>query len=111
MANELKISIENDEVLTGSRLNCIDFNNLLVKKSCGPNETFSYTFTEDCWGLINGIPDHAAITVDNVAFLSYANANDKTIYNSMYPFKKGQVYFSGRDAYQSQYLTCFGIKR
>jgi len=110
MANTLKISTENDEVLTGSRLNCIDFNNLLVRKSCGTNQTFSYTFTEDCWGLIDGIPDHEDIKVDNVAFLTYANRN-KTIYNSMYPFKKGQTYFSGRDAYQSQYLTCFGIKR
>ena len=81
----------------------INFSNVIATKSCDSNSTFTYTIPEDCWGFIDGIPDHDSLTIDGVAIIS------KNFYGFI-PLKKGQVYYSGRDAYQGQSLTCYGIK-
>jgi len=88
MANQLKISVENNEVLTGSRLNGIDFSNALASNT-SVWDAVTYTATQDCWFVGNmGNCQNVSQTVNDVPFIQYMGDAYSSV---VIPLKKGDV--------------------
>lgn len=88
MANRLKISVENNEVLTGSRLNAIDFLNVLYSNT-GVWDAVTYTATQDCWLVGNmGNCNNVEQTVNDVPFITHMGDAYSSV---VIPLKKGDV--------------------
>ena len=115
MANKMRISVENETILTDARLNGVDTTNVLLNTQWGGTGSYrdqSYTATQDCWVNFDAygtnVNTWCKINGSSLVVNTGGYQQHRDFFH-LVPLKKGDILTI--NYYYSVDIKVFGVKR
>lgn len=111
MASQMRISVENNLVLTDARVNGIDTTNVLVSYDYQGSGTYNYTAVEDCIAFyITSMEVLKNIFMNEVPLVTTSKSSYPAV-SYCFPMKTGDVFKVVQGNNQDTIIKVWGIKR